>query len=263
MTRVAGEGRTEAAQSIEAARYLDCRVIGHRGAAGAAPENTLASIRKSAGARGELGRVRRQADQGRPSDPVPRRSPGADHRRARRGRRDHACPNRRLDAGAGSARRFAVSRSRRSRTGARAVRRAWPRDQRRDQAVRRAGVEPRMWRYRRWSTCGRGPAGAIGLQLRARVSVRRARYGAGAAARLSRRHSAAAVAADGGARTTMHLNHRRMLPGQRAALWPRHSRGAVYGQRRLARTAAPRGRRRGGHHRSSTGAGCLGKSRMC
>jgi glycerophosphoryl diester phosphodiesterase len=48
MTRVAGDGRPPAALAVEAAAFLSLpRVIGHRGAAGAAPENTLASIKKA------------------------------------------------------------------------------------------------------------------------------------------------------------------------------------------------------------------------
>jgi glycerophosphoryl diester phosphodiesterase len=48
MTRVAGDGRPPAAQAVEAAAFLGLpAVIGHRGAAGAAPENTLASIKKA------------------------------------------------------------------------------------------------------------------------------------------------------------------------------------------------------------------------
>jgi glycerophosphoryl diester phosphodiesterase len=44
----AGDARDEAVSPVEATAQLDLpRVIGHRGAAGAAPENTLASIRKA------------------------------------------------------------------------------------------------------------------------------------------------------------------------------------------------------------------------
>ena len=108
-----------------------------------------------------------------------------------------------------------------------------------------------------------GPAGAIGLQLRARVSVRRARYGAGAAARLSGRDSAAAVAgADGGMR--LHhdaLNHRRMLPGQRAALWPPAFPWCCIRSMTAGAHDGTSGRRRSGHHRSRRpGAGVPGAS---
>ena len=154
--------------------------------------------------------------------------------------------------GAGSARRFAVSRSDAG-TGARAVRRAWPRDQRRDQAVRRAGGGDRACGNRRWSTCGRG-TGRRHWSPASRpcvLSVAR-----DMAPELPRGYLAGTCRGGGG-------NGWRHTPAPRCisitagcsraagrAPGRRHSHGAVYGQRWLARTTAPRGRRRSGHHRS-------------
>ena len=96
-------------------------VIGHRGAAGRAPENTLAGLREGARARRPLGRVRRHAEPGRRAGADPRRDPAAHDRTAAAAcRATTAAELRRLDAGAWFAPEFAGERD------ARRSRRRWP-----------------------------------------------------------------------------------------------------------------------------------------
>ena len=255
VTRVAGDRRTEAAHISEAAAatWTAAGDRPPRGCRCGAGEHAR-EHQKGPGARRDLDRVRRQADQGRPCDPVPRR-----------------CLERTTD-GRGAVAAITLAEIRRLDAG------SWFGPAFRGEPVPTfeqalalcaelglgINVEIKPCARREVETAQVTMSTLLDLWPRDRpaplvssfapVCLRRgARPGAGAAARLSGRHSAAQVAgADGGVR--LHHDAPQSPPDAPGAAGRapgrRHSRGAVYGQRRLARTAAPRGRRRGGHHRS-------------